>query len=77
MLDSKVILLDASALSDGDDVAVTLVEDGHATIASSQHRCRTTNSTTTYPTRKSFPAAVPRATLVPEKWCTVVLLSMA
>ena len=31
----------------------------------------------THVTRKSFPAAVPNATFVPAKWCTVVFESMA
>ena len=72
-----MIILCSCALGNGEEVAVTLVNDGHDTtvyIVNTEHSNLTSK---TYPTRKSFPAAVPSATLVPAKWWTAVFESMA
>lgn len=53
----------------GEQVRVTGVENGHNTIVDQENVSQIVGITivlrNTYPTRKSFPAAVPRATLVP------------
>lgn len=58
------------ALGDSQEIAVALVRDGHDT-ASMAHMSDTVPKeeceNETYPTRKSFPAAVPSATFVPPK----------
>lgn len=66
------------ALSEVEQVRVSLVRYGHHTNGKiSLDKDSRDIMKNTYPTRKSFPAAVPSATLVPEKWCTVVFESMA
>jgi len=64
-------------LGEAEEIRVARVEDSHDTGEPIRTRFLDSNKVSTYPTRKSFPAAVPRATLVPAKWWTVVLESMA
>ena len=72
-----MIILCRSALSDGKEIAVTRVGDGHDTRARRSEGYVRQRAGETYPTRNSFPAAVPSATFVPAKWWTDVLESIA
>jgi len=69
------------ALGDAEQVTITGICDGHDTRTKVIHNSLSNHNNKcikdTHPTRKSFPAAVPRATLVPPKWCTVVFDNMA